>query len=1299
MKENKKKLDNLCKCLNFTFENKTIKVNDYNDLAEYIKKINKKTHDIQGNDSLEDYINYEKGINKFISLFNSKIKFCFETISTSIKHTKELIIDQNSEKRKANICLNNVFILNHEKDKFCYEIKLGHGQWDKFYEDNEDLNIITKGKNQINNTFKIGLLRINKQNPINPFLLLREGNIIMLNEFLKDKEEIYDIGFLDTSERSTLQQYYLNYQDSIYYSVDLNNLIKKNKEEDNNKNRDFKISKIHKNDTIGIVVDKNYMKGFIRFNVFINGVLINSKLIKNIQYEDEYKYPYSDVEDEYNKDVEIKNNEVLVSFIEIGPNNSIFIKDKPNNNKIISNEKMTFYDAYNCPPLNEFPKNIEEIKNITDYYLDIMIKVGSKIICLNPNILNEQHFKNLISNYENLILKNKIIIKNKILNFLSHDLTPNNMTNFKNNLLSLFLIVRQTKKIEKNELIKIIIELLIELISEKNFNLLNSIKANNISENLIVELIRLKFLLCFIFFDEFMKEEINIKLIFNNLYEELLNKYDFFMNFCFCIFDNILYVDPSYSNNFIKGIGYDNDNINKNNIILFNFKNSSNKNNLLFDYIVQYYDYIIQNIIVKHFLCKKEQIEYFTNFMLLKLKFQDNLSIINGILRPFIYCFKLENDKIKLDILRSYENFLFINYAKKIYNIFKAKDSFFGKPSSLQSIKLSIENDINEKDKVLSLLFRFVIICISKYYENFLKLKNNANICIDFFNNAQVDNINETYLNNLSISIEFYQTIFSFQVYNKLLFYSYYFSEILIYSIKNEYLQILPFKEFIYNIFFILDILDIRCAVIGKDNLIDKDEPYTISIILQNILKYVIYFLSKVVQKIKPSKFTKTENYYKIIYLNIIIFIKILKFDINIYLNIISEIKDDLKLSIKNLFELSNIKENKIINNAIKKLIENLYSYGISSDHFAIYDLPLKENLFTSIMKEENKAYKPIDTKLDICNKNNYIKNTMYYNFFMIIYNKIKILENSVNNSIKEDQIFLPNELVKIYIVKLTYALNIFNNFLLENELFICYDIQCILFLKINSFLCKTFKYLLTESNIEYLYRFSVYSINYNNIVYQLFNQLFMVFLTIIYNKNYSELDYYKNFLYEISKNRKGFHFNEVKDNIIKYFKANKKYANLIDLLKNKVSPLFESICKEEDTINENEVNDNSIEIESRIVCSICQMDTPELDAHLKDCNHEYHMDCLKQLIKSNSTCSKKCPLCKRPITGIKEDPNFKIENQDNQINLSNIDISNYNSLNNRNRNGYYQNNRRNNYWRNNNYGNNYYNRYNHYYG
>ena len=185
-----------------------------------------------------------------------------------------------------------------------------------------------------------------------------------------------------------------------------------------------------------------------------------------------------------------------------------------------------------------------------------------------------------------------------------------------------------------------------------------------------------------------MKEELNIKLIFNNLDKELLNKYDFFMNFCFSIFDNILYVDPSYTNNFIKEIGYDNDTINKNKVILFNFKNSSSKNNLIFDYIVQYYDYIIQNIIIKHFLYSKEQIEYFTNFILLKLKSQDNLSIINGILRPFIYYFKLEKDKIKNDIL-SIEKFLYINYAKKLYNICKVKDSFCGKLSFISPIKLS----------------------------------------------------------------------------------------------------------------------------------------------------------------------------------------------------------------------------------------------------------------------------------------------------------------------------------------------------------------------------------------------------------------------------------------------------------------------------------------------------------------------------------------------------------------------------------------------------------------------------------
>ena len=344
----------------------------------------------------------------------------------------------------------------------------------------------------------------------------------------------------------------------------------------------------------------------------------------------------------------------------------------------------------------------------------------------------------------------------------------------------------------------------------------------------------------------------------------------------------------------------------------------------------------------------------------------------------------------------------------------------------------------------------------------------------------------------------------------------------------------------------------------------------------------------------------------------------------------------------------------------------------------------MKEYLFNNIIKEENKNYKPITEEKNSFHQNNYIKNTMYYSFFMLIYNRIKKIRNSLKECMEKE--IIPNKnFIKIYLVKLTYSLNMFYNFFVENELYMCYDINCILFLKINSFLCKTLKKLLTEKNIDYIYNLSIEE--NHDIVNQFFLQLFKVIFIIIYDKKHSQLDYYKNYLFEIAKNRKGFHFEQIKNNIIKLFKNNNNYNSIIELLKNKLSYLFELMCKEEDTIDEHEVNDNSIEIESRTICSICQMDSPELDAHLKDCNHEYHMDCIKMLIKSNSSCSKKCPICKRIITGIKEDPNFKIKSGNNQINLNNIFEINNNILENRERNRNVQNNRnfRNNYWRNNN--------------
>ena len=78
----------------------------------------------------------------------------------------------------------------------------------------------------------------------------------------------------------------------------------------------------------------------------------------------------------------------MVPFIELGINKSIFIKDKPNNDKnkdIISNEKMKYFNIYNCLPLNYFLENTLEIQNITDLYLDLLLKIGPKIFSLIHN--------------------------------------------------------------------------------------------------------------------------------------------------------------------------------------------------------------------------------------------------------------------------------------------------------------------------------------------------------------------------------------------------------------------------------------------------------------------------------------------------------------------------------------------------------------------------------------------------------------------------------------------------------------------------------------------------------------------------------------------------------------------------------------------------------------------------------------------------------------------------------------------------------------------------------------------------
>ena len=121
-----KAIDEMCKGKSFIFENKTNKINNYEQFKKYLQKINDKAANIYSN--YDFYQNYENENCKFIPIFDDKLKFCFETINGSIIHTKELEI--KSESMNKTEFINNVFILNKEKNKYCFEIKLGHGTWD-----------------------------------------------------------------------------------------------------------------------------------------------------------------------------------------------------------------------------------------------------------------------------------------------------------------------------------------------------------------------------------------------------------------------------------------------------------------------------------------------------------------------------------------------------------------------------------------------------------------------------------------------------------------------------------------------------------------------------------------------------------------------------------------------------------------------------------------------------------------------------------------------------------------------------------------------------------------------------------------------------------------------------------------------------------------------------------------------------------------------------------------------------------------------------------------------------------------
>ena len=1250
MEENKIRkntIDELCKNLKFLNNNKTISINNGNDLLNYINKINEKSINLEKQVSNYKKIieKEEKDIKKFIPLFELNNNLFYETISTTIKNTieppDEIDINKNY--------YNNVFILNKilEKDKeLCFEIKLGHGLWNSFNKiKNKDINLYKYNKM---NSLKVGLLKLNEENikDISSYLTISSTKEIV-------SRCNWNSPFKDFNQKNYEEQClkYKKYKENILYSIDLTHLLVSIKKKINNKEEIKRF--IQKNDIVGIVINNKKNRDYIEIKIYINGSFITSEII----YEEYHVDDISDIDDDYIIEQKVKKTKDFVPFIELGINKSIFIKDKENLNKdnefIVSNEKMKYFIKYNCLPLNHFPNKTYEIQKLTEYYLDILKKVGTKIFNNYPNEI-DKYFKQLINFFNKYIFENKTILKNKILDFLSSGINLDNgdVSIFKENIKVLFHIIDKCeRKIEeKITLVKLIVDLLIELIIENNFELIENYKINEDNkneENQLNYLRKIKFTLFFLIFDSYVKEEKNIKTLFTQ--EKIFKEERDFITFYYAMFNCCFFNDCINALDFLK-IFYNNENkFQRQKFLEFNFYksfliNRQNNISILSNDIINDYKFIIQNMENNLNIEKKGEASFFFKFLINFARSEDNISIINGIIIQLIKNYFINNtgdlDKSKFDKI------IFLNYCNYITNSIINKeneDTFFGKcdlPEKNKKFPLISKNikDIQTKEIKAALFFDLIINCISNYYQNFLLKEESAKNIIKAINDKRNDFMlgNNYELNKLSYMIEFYQTIFSAMLYINLFEYGNYLMEIMNLSMSNNYLDILPYKRYLNNILFILDYFKLRCDFIDKNNIAIEGEPKKISSILKNIFKYTTKFLGSLFSKIKKHKFTSHKKYEELISMNINILNKILHFDVGAIKHSLPEIKDDLILLFKNILELYDNEEFKSLYNNINSLIEFLYFFNEDKEHA---QTETKKIFFKDIMAKEIEEFSKMKNETEQ-KKNSFIEKTMYFSIFMIIYKRIKIIRDSLKETLEKKSLFNQELLyAKKYIFKFTQIMNILFNFLKENNLDIFYDTRCTPFLKINSFICKTFKILCKEEIFVKLTL--IYNEEYK-LIYDFFTQFFFLLSKLILSRE-DQFDYN----YKIAKNRKGFHFEEFKNNFEKYFKSSdyKMMQDFLNILLNS----FKKLCEDNDTLKETDVDDNSIEIDQRDICPICYDDfTTEKEVHPNDCNHPYHLECLKKQISNNYT---KCSLCKRPITGIKEDPNFKVQSNNNSIN------------------------------------------------
>ena len=1247
--ENSKNNDELFNNLNFDFNNQ-----NENDLLNYINKIN------QNGINFEKKYKYkylgkentdEKNQKKFISLFRNKNNI-HESLNGNIKST------YNNESNDL-INDNNVFILNNileENQSFCYEIKLGNGVWDN----------ITNNKK--NNSLKIGLLELNKEiiSNINEYITINQNRLELEN----NQGEWHNINLFQSFKNEGIIKEIEEYKKSTYYTINLDNIkvpISKYKNNINDNKLNYRL--LQKNDVIGVVYNNKSFNDFIEIGIYINGELSRSDLIFKKKEDLNIDKKEADLDDDFTKEKKLKHeNNFLVPFIEFGNNKSIFIKDKEAKkkeswNKFISEEKIEYINIYQAPPLNLFPEEIFLLQSITEAYFNLLIKVGAHIFKNKKNDINK-YFKQLIIFFKTFSFINRIVAENCILEFLLKgiNIEEGNISSFKENVETLLNIINEIEKFDESNqrsLLEKIICFLIEIIMEKNFNFLDIYKFDQLNNNQSENFRKYKFILCFLLFNNvFMEGEQNTFSLLTKVSKSIFQNDNNIFNFCSTIFNSCYYFDSLNAFDYIKKF-YSNNSFDKMKFLDVNFRKYIGDN--FYNKIIEdnqfMMNYIIKAIDMNNSNKTKSIIKFISGFC----KSNDNISIINLIIIQLIkYYFSKHNDIDKEKI----ENIIQVNYIS--LNKISINDnniSFYGKKDSKLNSNPLFNKNLADEQKKEALIFELIVNCISNYYELFSLKEKNASDSLEYLSNPKnkYDSAEIYKINNL---IEFHQTICFGNFYLHLGYFTNYLLKFLLFCAKEKYLGVVPYHCYLQNILFILDMLKIRCSFIGKDNLIEKDEVNFIFSNVDKVLKYVTTFLGEIIPRIKSADFKPMDDFEKLITLNIDIFIKVLNFDKNLIKDSFNSVKDNLKIIFKNLSDLYDKERYKKLYLKINTLIEYIYGAESDFDKSALINISVRNIFFKEIMTKELDDFK---SKLndDKLSKNNYIEHTMYYNIFLLIYKRTKIIRESLSEILKDNLLFEKNSFYQEnYLMKLTKDLKIFDNFILDNNLTLFYDTNSICFIKLNSFICKIFK-LLHEENILKKTQ-TIYKEN-PKIFEDFFTTFFFLISHIFISRdNMSGENYY----YQLARNRKGFYFEEFKINFEEYFgyPEFKMMIDFLDILLNK----FRQLCNDNDILEINEVNDNSVDIDNAEICAICQELTgikkkdddddndDDTDVHIIGCKHIFHKKCLKEMISKNINI---CPLCKRGITGIEEDPNFKVNsiepNHNNRSLFSNEDRGN----------------------------------------